>query len=71
MRLRGFTLMPDHLHFLAGVREPEKKLPNLIGLFKSYTTQQYWKRSREVVESRQVNLPASSVIKKGKRKMVH
>jgi len=67
MRLRGFTLMPDHLHFLAGVREPEKKLPNLIGLFKSYTTQQYWKRSREVVESRQVNLPASSVIKKGKK----
>src|SRR5687768_10741592 len=23
MRVRAFTLMPDHLHFLAGVREPE------------------------------------------------
>ena len=22
MRLRAFTLMPDHLHFLAGVRQP-------------------------------------------------
>ncbi len=25
MRVRAFTLMPDHLHFLAGVREPENK----------------------------------------------
>jgi REP element-mobilizing transposase RayT len=39
MRLRAFTLMPDHLHFLAGVRNAEKNLPDLIGLFKSYTTQ--------------------------------
>jgi len=61
MRLRGFTLMPDHLHLLAGVREPEKKLPNLIGFFKSYTTQQYWKRSREIVDSKQVVLPSTSV----------
>ena len=51
MRLRAFTLMPDHIHFLAGVRDAEKKLPNLIGVFKSYTTQQYWKRSREIVQS--------------------
>ena len=46
IRLRAFTLMPDHLHLIAGVREPGKKLPNLIGFFKCYTTQQYWKRSR-------------------------
>jgi REP element-mobilizing transposase RayT len=58
MRVRAFTLMPDHLHFLAGVRQPELNLPNLIGRFKSYTTQQYWKRSRDVVEVDKVCLPA-------------
>jgi REP element-mobilizing transposase RayT len=47
LRLRAFTLMPDHLHFLAAVRQQEFYLPDLIGSFKSYTTQQYWKRSRE------------------------
>ena len=25
MRLRAFSLMPDHLHFLAGVRDPKRK----------------------------------------------
>jgi len=63
MRLRAFTLMPDHLHFLAGVRNPEKNLPSLISFFKSYTTQQYWKRSREIVDSRQVILPSTCVTK--------
>lgn len=63
MRLRAFTLMPDHLHFLAGVRQPELNLPILIGRFKSFTTQQYWKRSREVVESGKVCLPSGSVSK--------
>ena len=47
LRLRAFTLMPDHLHLLAGVKDNEKKLPNLIGFVKSFTTQLYWKRSRE------------------------
>jgi len=61
MRVRAFTLMPDHLHFLAGVRQPEFYLPNLIGRFKSYTTQQYWKRSREIVECGSVCLPSASV----------
>ena len=65
MRLRAFTLMPDHLHFIAGVREPEKKLPNLIGIFKSYTIQQYWKRSREIVESDKVILPSTYISKSG------
>jgi REP element-mobilizing transposase RayT len=63
MRVRAFTLMPDHLHFLAGVRRPELYLPTLIGRFKSYTTQQYWKRSLEVVDSGRVCLPPSSVIR--------
>ena len=63
MRVRAFTLMRDHLHFLAGVRAPEKYLPSLIGFFKSYTTQQYWKRSREIINSRQVVLPSSCVTK--------
>lgn len=60
MRVRAYTLMPDHLHFLAGVRQPELYLPNLIGRFKSYTTQQYWKRSREVVDTGDVCLPKAS-----------
>ena len=54
MRLRAFTLMPDHLHFVAGVRDAESKLPNVIGMFKSYTTQEYWRRSREIIEAREV-----------------
>jgi len=61
MRVRAFTLMPDHLHFLAGVREPEVYLPTLIGRLKSCTTQRYWKRSREVVESGRICLPPASV----------
>jgi REP element-mobilizing transposase RayT len=68
IRLRAFTLMPDHLHFLAGVRQPEMYLPNLIGRFKSYTTQQYWKRSREVVDSGRVCLPPGSVSRTGSNK---
>ena len=63
MRVRAFTLMPDHLHFLAGVRQPELYLPELIGRFKSFTTQQYWKRSREVVNSNSVCFPSGSVNK--------
>lgn len=61
LRLRAFTLMPDHLHLLAGVRQPELYLPTLIGRFKSYTTQQYWKRSREIVDSGRVSLPSGQV----------
>lgn len=61
MRVRAYTLIPDHLHFLAGVRQPELYLPNVIGRLKSYTTQQYWKRSREIVNSGRVCLPPASV----------
>ena len=55
--------MPNHLHFLAGVRQPDKNLPSLIGNFKSYTTQLYWKRSREIVESGDLSLPSACVTK--------
>ena len=61
MRVRAFTLMPDHFHCLAGVKDPEKNLSELVGYFKSYTTQQYWKRSREIVESGPVVLPSTCV----------
>ncbi len=64
MRVRAFTLMPDHLHLLAGVRQPESDLPTLLGSFKSYTTQLYWKRSREVMESQKVCLPSAFVEKR-------
>jgi REP element-mobilizing transposase RayT len=73
MRLRAFTLMPDHLHFLAGVRQPDKNLPALIGNFKSYTTQQYWKRSHEIVDSGEVSLPSTCIAKsdlKGARPLI-
>ena len=63
MRVRVFTLMPNHLHFLAGVKESDKNLPGLIGNFKSYTTQEYWKRSREIVDSNEVSLPSREVTK--------
>jgi len=63
MRVRAFTLMPNHLHVLAGVRQPEFYLPALIGKFKGFTTQLFWKRSREIVVSRQVQLPSKCVIK--------
>ena len=54
MRLRAFTLMPNHHHFLAGVRDAEEKLSNLVGMFKSYTTQEYWTRSPEIIEGGEV-----------------
>jgi len=65
LHLHAFTLMPNHLHFLAGVRRAELNLPRLIGNFKSYTTQQYWKRSSEVLTLKQVSLPSTYVTKSG------
>jgi len=63
LRLRAFTLMPNHLHLLAGVRQPELYLPDLIGDFKSYTTKRYWKRSHEVVVNGEIILPSMFVAK--------
>lgn len=65
MRLRAFTLMPDHLHFIAGVREPRQNLRHVVGEFKSFTTQLYWKRSREIVNTQQVSLPSTNVTRSG------
>src|SRR6185369_14381779 len=42
LQLRAFTLMPNHLHLLAGISSPELDIPNVIGGFKSFTTQLYW-----------------------------
>ncbi|HEU4834933.1 MAG TPA: transposase [Pyrinomonadaceae bacterium] len=63
LRLCAFTLMPDHLHLIGGVRDTQKKLQNLIGFLKSYTTQLYWKRSCEIAKNGQVVLPSTSVTK--------
>ena len=63
LRLRAFTLMPDHLHLITGVTDTQKKLQNLIGVVKSYTTQQYWKRSCEIIQTGQVVLPSTCVAK--------
>jgi len=66
MHLRAFTLMPDHLHFLANVRKAKQNLPRLIGDFKSLTTQLYWKRSGEIVDTQQVSLPSTNLAKSNK-----
>ena len=63
LHLHAFTLMPNHLHLLAGVRQPELNLSRLIGNFKSYTTKLYWKRSQEVLSSQQVSLPSTCITK--------
>jgi REP element-mobilizing transposase RayT len=63
MYVRAFTLMPDHLHLLAGVRNPHDDLRSAIGQFKSFSTQLYWKRSHEIVTSEQLSLTSSSVNK--------
>jgi REP element-mobilizing transposase RayT len=74
MFVRAFTLMPDHLHLLAGVRQPEFDLRRVIGKFKSFSTQLYWKRIREIVASEQLSLPSLSVNKselKESRPLLH
>lgn len=61
--VRACTLMPDHLHLLAGVRQPNFDLRSVVGEFKSFSTQLYWKRSREIVDSEQLSLPSLSINK--------
>jgi len=63
LHVQAFTLMPDHLHLIAGVRHSDFDLPNLIAGFKSFTTHLYWKRSREIVTSGETSLPSQSVSK--------
>src|SRR5437667_6799649 len=63
IRLIAYTLMPDHLHLLAGVKEAGKSLSFALGAFKSYTTQLFWRRSREIIQEQKVALPPVSVQK--------
>jgi REP element-mobilizing transposase RayT len=63
LQLRAFTLMPDHLHLLAGISSPDLDIPNVIGGFKSFTTQLYWKRSQEIFASGEISLPSQNVSK--------
>jgi len=63
LRLLSYTVLPDHLHLLTGVRGED--LSMAIGALKSITTQLYWKRAREIVESGAVSLPPSQVDKSG------
>ena len=59
MRLRAFTLMPNHLHLVAGPRARETDLSKIIASFKSYTTRLYWKRSSEIATSREITMPST------------
>ena len=43
IRVHAYTLMPDHFHLLAGVRDSSKRLSDSLGYFKSYTTSRFWK----------------------------
>ena len=53
MRVHAYSLLPDHLHLLASVRELGKSISALLGAFKSYTTQQYWKRGQRSLSGNQ------------------
>jgi REP element-mobilizing transposase RayT len=61
IRVHASTLMPEHLHLLAGVCKPGRRLSASLGSFKSFSTRTYWKRSREIAEGGEVILPARSV----------
>ena len=43
IRVHAYTLLPDHFHLLAGVRDPTQRLSGSLGYFKSYTTSRFWK----------------------------
>jgi len=57
IRVHGYTLMPDHFHLLAGVKDGGKRLSDSLGYFKSYTTSRFWKRSHEVHDGDRIELP--------------
>ena len=63
IRLCAFTLLPDHLHLPAGLGDSGKSLSTALGAFESLTTQLYWKRSREIIDTRIVVCPPESVDK--------
>src|SRR5580692_8060786 len=49
IRVHVYTLLPDRLHLLAGVAQPGRKFANSLRAFRHYTSQMYWKRSRQIV----------------------
>src|SRR5712692_4933367 len=49
IRIRAFTLLPDHLNVLVGMGGSGIDLPAFLGRFKSLTTREYWKHSREIL----------------------
>src|SRR5215467_3662927 len=57
IRVHAYTLLPDHFHLLAGVRDSSKRLSDSLGYFKSYTTSRFWKRSRGVLRGDKLELP--------------
>src|SRR5262245_38283271 len=57
IRVHAYTLLPDHFHLLAGVKDSAKPLSDSLGYFKSYTTSRFWKRSREVLAGAGLELP--------------
>ena len=63
LHVRAFTLLPDHLHLIAGTRQSTFDISNLIASFKSFTTHIYWKRSREILMSGKISQPSQSVSK--------
>jgi len=65
LRLCAYTLLPDHMHLVAGVKRSGKQLSSLLGAFESLTTQIYWKRCREILETRSIALPSKSLQKSG------
>src|SRR5262249_20257666 len=61
LRIIAYALMPDHLHLVCGVKQQGKELSPLLGAFESFTTQVYWKRAREIVESQNVCRPPERI----------
>jgi REP element-mobilizing transposase RayT len=63
LRLCAYTLLPDHKHLVASVKQSGRQLSSLLGAFESLTTQIYLKRCREILETRSIALPSKSVQK--------
>jgi REP element-mobilizing transposase RayT len=61
IRLCAYALLPDHLHLIGGLGESGKSLSTVLGAFESLTTQLYWKRSREIVDTGIVIRPPEAV----------
>jgi REP element-mobilizing transposase RayT len=63
LRLLVYTILPDHVHVLAGTGRTGKTISHSMDAFKSITTQIYWSRSKEVVDNGVLCLPSECVEK--------